>query len=126
MSIRSGGTKLAALIAATAFSLPALAQTPSRAAAVEAEPNALPVQGTIMQAGKVVAWASGAALEDRTTIRFEKISQAYNFQQSQSFDYGGYTLSVVRVYQVRYPSGDPAAGTTLEYVVAQIRGRAAR
>jgi len=79
-----------------------------------------------MQAGKVVAWASGAALDPEGTIHLERISQAYNLQQSQGFDDDGDVLSVTRVYRVSYPSGEPTAGTNLEYVVAQIRGRSAR
>jgi len=69
---------LAAFIVAAAVCVPALAETLSTAS-IETEP-----QGTIMQAGKAVAWASGAALNEDGTIRFEK-SQAYSFQQSQRF-----------------------------------------
>lgn len=87
--------------------------------------QALPVRGTVSQAGRIVGIATGAKLGN-DTIAFDEIADARLLQPGADLDFAGYRVSIVRVRLVRYTNGDPAAGTALEEVVARIKTKPAK
>jgi len=107
---------LAAAASLAAAALPDSAITGSIAARSQELPN----QGPVSQGGRVVGWATGARLKDRT-VEFDAITEAKRLEPSRNLDFAGYTLSVVQVRLVRYPNEDPTAAPVFERVVAEIK-----
>src|SRR3954466_8232385 len=83
---------------------------------------AIPRAGEIIQNKKVVGLASGATFS-QSTISFDKIANAQHLQLGGEIDFAGYKLKITQIWLVRYPTGEPKAGTDLERVVASIRSR---
>jgi hypothetical protein len=82
----------------------------------------IPQTGDIIQNDKVVALALGAKLSD-STISFDKIADAQRLQLGGEIGFAGYTLKITQIWIVRYPTGEPKAGTDLERVVTSIKSR---
>jgi hypothetical protein len=106
----------ASLIAASTFA-ESLAPGSTAGAA-----TAFPQTGEIIQNNKVVGLASGANFSD-STISFDKIANAQRLQIGEEIDFAGYKLKIIKIWLVRYPTGEPKTGTNLERVVTTIRSR---
>jgi hypothetical protein len=85
-------------------------------------PTAFPQTGEIIQNNKIVGLASGASFSG-STISFDKIANAQRLQIGEEIEFADYKLKIIKIWVVRYPTGEPNTGTDLERVVTTIRSR---